>query len=174
MWNGGRWCGFLWLFHPSFIHCLVIKNALITREKMCKWGYTGDSISLCLFCRGRIESRDYVFFWCSFSRRVLSEMIKSCMVLNPCVEWKEVIQWSIDNLQSKNIKTSLYKLSFWACVYHLWKQRNDLLCGNTPKTKEDMVDSVRWEIRARIMVKWTFKLSTENLELGTDSCMDFA
>jgi hypothetical protein len=37
-------------FH-SFLLWLVIKDALVTKEKMSKWGYAGDS--LCLFCRGK-------------------------------------------------------------------------------------------------------------------------
>jgi hypothetical protein len=44
-----------------FLLWLVFKDALVTKEKMCKWGYAGDS--LCLFCRGRQESREHIFFF---------------------------------------------------------------------------------------------------------------
>jgi hypothetical protein len=67
--------------------------------------------------------------------------------------------------KKKNLKTSLCKLNSGATAYHLWKQRNDLLHGNTPKTEEAIVYKVRWEIRARIMAKGTFKMSAENLDL---------
>jgi len=58
-----------------------------------------------------------------------------------------VIKWSIDDLQGKS------KLSFGAsyCV--------------SPLETEAIVDKVRWEVRARIMAKGTFMMSTENLDL---------
>jgi hypothetical protein len=46
------------------------------------------------------------------------------------------------------------------------KQRNDLPCGNTPKTKKAIVVRIRWEIFARITSKGRFKVSIENLELS--------
>jgi hypothetical protein len=50
-------------------------------------------------------------------------------------------------------------------VYHLWKQRNDLKHGNTPKSLEAIIARIRWEIRARIMAKGRFKESDANLEI---------
>jgi hypothetical protein len=148
-------------FH-FFVFWLVIEDALITREKMCKWGlYRGQF----LFCRGRMESRAHVFFQYSFSKRVWRELMKYCLILSPCVEGEEVIQRCIDDLQSKSLKTSLCKMSFEAVVYQFWKQMNeDLLHGSIPKT-EAIVDRVRWEICVRIMAKCIFKMSAENLEL---------
>jgi hypothetical protein len=58
------------VWHPiavsrhSFILWLVFKDALITKERMCKWGFEGDC--LCLSCRGSIGSRSDLFFQCSF------------------------------------------------------------------------------------------------------------
>jgi hypothetical protein len=43
----------------AFLLWLVFRDALVTKEKMCKWGYAGDSLRL--FCRGRQESRDHLF-----------------------------------------------------------------------------------------------------------------
>jgi hypothetical protein len=54
-----------------------------------------------------MESRAHVFFQYSFSRRVWRELMKYCLILNPCVEWEEVIQWCIDDLQSKRLKNQL-------------------------------------------------------------------
>jgi hypothetical protein len=147
----------------SFLLWLVIRDALITKEKMCKWGYAGDS--LCLFCRGRQESRNYLFFQCSFSSRVWRELMTSCLIFIPYEVWEEVVKWSVENLHGKSLKTSLCKLIIGAAVYHLWKQRNDLLQGNIPRTEEDLVAQIKWEIRSRIMAKGIFKRSAENLVL---------
>ncbi len=93
--------------------------------------------------------------------------MSSCMNLNMCVEWEDIIQWTFSALQGGRLKfISLCKLSFGVVMYHLWKQRYNLLCGYTPKTEEAIVVRIRWEICARITSKGRFKVSIENLELS--------
>jgi hypothetical protein len=52
----------------SFLCWLACRDALVTKQKMVCWGYTGDVN--CLFCHGGMESRDHFFFSCSFSKRI--------------------------------------------------------------------------------------------------------
>jgi len=94
---------------------------------------------LCLFCRGGIESKEHLFFHCGFSKRIWREVLRSRLILDPCVEWDDVIQWSISELKSGGLKSILCKLSISAVVYHLWKQRNHLKHGNTPKSEETII-----------------------------------
>jgi hypothetical protein len=44
-------------------------------------------------------------------------------------------------------------------------QRNNIKHGNQPKTEEEIVKRITWEIRARMIAKGRFKRSMENLEL---------
>ena len=66
-----RW-KFLWfqlaIPRHSFIGWLAIKNKLTTTDRLAKWGHTGNT--LCVFCRGCIESQDHLFFVCPFARRI--------------------------------------------------------------------------------------------------------
>jgi hypothetical protein len=116
----------------SFFLWLVFRDAIVTNERMCKWGYAGDC--LCPFCRGKLESREHLFFKCSFSSRVWRKLMASCLVFNLVEGWKEVAQWCVVALKGDSLKTRLCKLSIGAAVYHLWKHRNDLIHGNTPST----------------------------------------
>jgi hypothetical protein len=50
--------------------------------------------------------------------------MSSCMNLNMCLEWEDVIQWNINALQGGRLNFSLCKLSFGVVMYHLWKQRS--------------------------------------------------
>jgi hypothetical protein len=63
------------------------------------------------------------------------------------------------------MKENLCRLSLGAVVYHLWMQRNDLKLGNQPRTEEEIVKRIIWEIRARMIAKGRFKRSMTNLEL---------
>jgi hypothetical protein len=91
---------------------------LVTKEMMSKWGYAGDS--LCPFCRGKLESREHLFFKCSFSSRIWRELMASCLGFNLVEGWEEVAQWCILALKGDSLKTKLCILSLGAVVYHLW------------------------------------------------------
>jgi len=52
----------------SFILWLVFKDAIVTKLKMCGWGYGSDTLRR--FCYGKQESVEHLFIHCSFSRRV--------------------------------------------------------------------------------------------------------
>jgi hypothetical protein len=64
-----NWWKILWFPHNipqhSFIGWLAIKNKLSTRARMLKWGFTVDGN--CGFCRNSLETRNHIFFDCSFS-----------------------------------------------------------------------------------------------------------
>lgn len=51
-----------------FLCWLACRDALVTKQKMVCWGYTGDVNRL--FCHGGMESRDHLFFSYSFSKRI--------------------------------------------------------------------------------------------------------
>jgi hypothetical protein len=118
----------------SFMLWLVFRDALITKERMCRWGYLGDC--LCLFCQGRLENRTHLFFQCSFSKRIWKNLMASCLVTNPVETWEEVVNWSIFNLKIDCLKTRLCILCLGAAVYQIWKHRNDILNGNIPSSEE--------------------------------------
>ncbi|XP_062153008.1 uncharacterized protein LOC133861274 [Alnus glutinosa] len=110
----------------SFMLWLVFRDALITEERMCRWGYSGD-------------------------------------LNNPVETWEEVVNWSISNLKKDCLKTRLCMLCLGAAVYHIWKHRNDILHGNIPSAEEAILAKIKWEVRARILVKGTYKKNAENL-----------
>jgi len=68
----------------AFILWLVFRNALSTKERMCCWGYVGST--LCIVCFACQESRDHLFFNCSFSKRIWRRVIADCLIWNPPVE----------------------------------------------------------------------------------------
>jgi len=63
----------------AFILWLVFRDALITKEKMCTWGFTGSTLCLSWFaCQ---ESRDHLFFSCSFSCRVWKSIMNLWLIV---------------------------------------------------------------------------------------------
>jgi hypothetical protein len=147
----------------SFRLWLVFQDAIVTKDRMCKWGYTGDSE--CLFCHGWQESREHLFFHWSFSRRIWRDLMAACSCFDSPLEWDRVADWGGAVLHGKSLKSSLGRLCFGAVVYHLWKQRNDLLHGNAPRTEEAIVAHIKWEVRSRILAKGNVKIIDKQLDL---------
>lgn len=74
-----------------------------------------------------------------------------CLVDDPCVCWDQIMDWSIVFLKGKGLKSILCKLCLAATVYHVWKHRNDLCHGNSPRSEDLIISQIRWEVRMRIL-----------------------
>jgi hypothetical protein len=92
----------------SFMSWLAFHGALITKEKMCGWGFSGDC--LCLFCHACLEIQVHLFFSCGFSSRIWKTIMADCSIPCPPLEWDMVKSWSVQVMKGNN---------FSACVTHL-------------------------------------------------------
>jgi superfamily II helicase len=93
------------------------------------------------------------------------EGYNNCMIFNSAVEWEEVVSWSVSGLTGSSLLVNLCRLCLATSVYHMWKLRNDLCHGNTPRTEEAVVKQIKWEVRAMIMAKGRFKKTGLNAKL---------
>jgi hypothetical protein len=93
-------------------------------------------------------------------------LMKTCGYSDPPSDWDLVVVWSAARLEGKRLKSCLAKLYLGACIYHLWKQRNALLHGITPKTEDVIFGQIRWEVRSRILAKVSVKPMDRYLPLA--------
>jgi hypothetical protein len=91
--------------------------------------------------------------------------MSSCFISDLKMEWGDIATWSSVALKGQGLWTTLCRRSLGAAVYHIWRQRNDLVHGNTPQTEEQIVAHVRWEVRSKIMNSGCFKDSVRNRRL---------
>jgi hypothetical protein len=64
-----------------FLLWLVFRDVMITKSRMCWLGIHGDC--LCPFCHSGMESRDHLFFECSFGYRIWNEILGLCLISDP-------------------------------------------------------------------------------------------
>jgi hypothetical protein len=76
--------------------------------------------------------------------------------LNVPLDWENIEERSLTVLHGKNIQACLGSLCLGATVYNLWRQKNDLMHNNTPRTEEPILAHIKWEIRAKILAKRHF------------------
>jgi hypothetical protein len=139
----------------SFFLWLVFRNALVTKERMCGWGYTG--CTLCLFCRAAQENREHLFFRCSFSSRIWTNIMSECSIPNAPLDWDAIEAWGVKVLRGRGVRANLGRLCLGSTVYNIWKQKNAILHNSSPKTEESIMDCIRWEVRSRLVANGQFK-----------------
>jgi hypothetical protein len=100
----------------SFILWLTFRDALVTKQKMHSWRYTGPS--LCPFCYGAFESRAHLFFRCSFSSRIWLHLMIACSLVNVPLDWEVMFSWGA---YLPNPWATLGRLSLGASIYHIWR-----------------------------------------------------
>jgi hypothetical protein len=87
-----RWWKLVWfptsIPRHSFLLWLVFRDALVTKQRMCGWDYT--RYSSYLFCYGSQESREHLFFRCSFSCQIWTKIMAECSILNAPLDWDAI------------------------------------------------------------------------------------
>jgi hypothetical protein len=84
--------------------------------------------------------------------------VADCGVVDPPVNWDDVVNWFKVGVNGKSLKSALCNMCLGAAVYHLWRQRNDLLHGNPHCSEEAIVSHIKWQVRARLLAKGSVKL----------------
>jgi hypothetical protein len=86
-----------------------------------------------------------------------------CFKLNPQLDWQGVMEEACSTWSTKNLLAVLCKLILSYVVYNLWQARNELRFQGRPKTEEQILKRIFWEIRSRISEKGRFIKSKKNI-----------
>ncbi|CAL9232551.1 unnamed protein product, partial [Arabidopsis halleri] len=96
-------------------------NVLRRRKEETTWH------DIVCFCAADIESRDHLFLNCAFSQAIWRRMV--FVRLDPnrslLLSWSELESWV--RVSSQAAPTLLRKLTVQATIYHIWKQRNNIV-----------------------------------------------
>ncbi|CAL9241542.1 unnamed protein product, partial [Arabidopsis halleri] len=97
------------------------------RTRLAAWGVT-QSTDCCL-CSLQPETRDHLMIDCVFASAIWREIF-SRLTLNhrQICNWSELLSWT--RSRSPEAPTTLRKVAVQAVIYHIWKQRNDVLHNN--------------------------------------------
>ncbi|XP_010463281.1 PREDICTED: uncharacterized protein LOC104743952 [Camelina sativa] len=107
----------------SFIAWLNARDRLLTRDKLIRWGLSVPSH--CLLCSNHAESRQHLFFDCSYSGELWQYFLDKAHLSSPsCFEDK--LRWLKNPVRDRNI-AQILRLAFQASVYLIWRERNSRL-----------------------------------------------
>lgn len=122
-------------------------NRLATGDRIIRWNPQADVT--CLLCKSMAESRDHLFFECSYSKEVWYGTIRNMAGRRTGYKWLDVIQMVVNGIQGK-IETVLLRYCFQVVAYALWHERNVRRVGDASLIAPCLIARIDKLIRNRI------------------------
>jgi len=119
---------------------------LHTRDKLRRWGFS--ILSTCLLCNQHDESREHLFFECTFSDAVWF-YFTSMLNFSPPVQFMDYLWWVKSATRDPNLAL-IIKLIFQASIYLLWKERNACLHTQLSRPSAILIKEMCKLLRSRL------------------------
>lgn len=123
----------------KFIFWLICKNKIQTKCRLSKWLPIDTQ---CMLCRNSEETLDHLFCTCTFSRGVYTGIQDWCHYKFEGGTVNEMID-HIQRIAPKKRQRGIAAV-FAACLYNIWKCRNQALHNNTLTPTEEAVQWIKY------------------------------
>ena len=121
-----EWADLIWnkeaIPRCSMIWWLACKNRLSTKDRLYSWGIITDN--RCVLCADNEESRDHLYFGCSYTREVWNDALFKCNLQYICNNWADEVQEATRRFRGASMQAKMGRLAFTVVVYCIWKERN--------------------------------------------------
>lgn len=119
-------------------------DRLPTRQRLSSWGM--NIPTYCCLCSASEESRDYIFVTCVFAAEIWSLVLSRIDQRHGAFcTWAELLSWT--RLNSKAASTILRKIVSQAYIFHVWKQRNNILHNQHSITPQSIFKCIDRDIK---------------------------
>ena len=76
----------------------------------------------CALCKQEQETRDHLFFRCSFSKPICKMVLHLCGLRREVFDWDGELSWAIQKLKGKAWNFMLLRIGWNAFIYQIWKE----------------------------------------------------
>ena len=148
-----QWCSMIWsrLVIPKhrFIGWLVMQNRLQTRGKLYQIGVISDDT--CLLCGCDIETVSHLFFECSYSDKCMQKVKAKLDWHYNGKQLEEILRW-FKHENFNRMKKQVIQSLLLACIYHIWRVRNDALWSEKVWTVDNTVNRIVKDFQLRLKI----------------------
>ncbi|CAH8262212.1 unnamed protein product [Arabidopsis lyrata] len=130
----------------NFLLWLLVLNRCPTCDRLLSWGLNTDSS--CLLCNSSLESRNHIFFNCSFTWTIWSTIALRCG-FQPLHCWDNTLS-HMQSLRGPKEKRRLILLAWQCSIYLLWNERNARLHRQTFRSTDILIRLIDSVIRNKI------------------------
>lgn len=96
-----------------------------------------------------VETREHLFFSCSFSQQVWSSVASKIKAPTNC-SWDILVQWG-SGLKRKSLSNLIEKLSWQASIYNIWRERNQKVHSNVACSPASVCEMIFQDLKFRIL-----------------------
>ncbi|XP_056862414.1 uncharacterized protein LOC130510093 [Raphanus sativus] len=114
---------------------------------MASWGLGVDQS--CLLCNSAQESKDHLFFSCSFTYSIWSELLTRSPISSPPSHWNDVLLALKSGSYSPEWQLLLH-LIWQATIYFCWSERNSRIHRPTYRSTASISREIDRLIRRKI------------------------
>lgn len=107
----------------KFLAWLFVLDRCPTKNRMVEWGVDTDPV--CILCNSGIESRDHLYYSCSYTWEIWKTVAARSGFSSPR-DWNEVLT-ALNRLKSPTPTRLLTLLAWQASIYCTWAERNGRL-----------------------------------------------
>ncbi|XP_020874182.1 uncharacterized protein LOC110226574, partial [Arabidopsis lyrata subsp. lyrata] len=111
-----------------------------------RWGLNVPSV--CLLCNSQNESRQHLFFDCSYAAEVWQYFTRKAHVF-PSYLFEDGVRWLKNPCHDKNIALIL-RLAFQASMYSIWRERNSRLHTASSRPASALVFEIKNILRCHL------------------------
>ncbi|KAJ0434468.1 putative reverse transcriptase zinc-binding domain-containing protein [Helianthus annuus] len=165
VWNNIRsrgdtvsWFNMIWFSQciprHSFHMWLVVRNKLKTQDRLMTWeagSATNLRLMCCPLCRYDRDSRDHLFFQCSFASQVWNNVKTMVTLENVSDSWASICAWMERTASSKTTNVIVGKILIAATTYFIWQERSARLFSHNHKSAEVVTELVKHTVRLKLM-----------------------
>ncbi|KAG7567328.1 Reverse transcriptase zinc-binding domain [Arabidopsis thaliana x Arabidopsis arenosa] len=130
----------------SFITWLNARHRLQTRDRMIRWNMAVPPA--CLLCNLEDESRQHLFFDCSYYADIWKYFCDKAHVSPPNL-FDDGVRWMKNPCRDKNTALIL-QLAFQASIYYIWKERNSRLHISSSKPDAAIILEIKSILRCHL------------------------
>ncbi|CAG7877725.1 unnamed protein product [Brassica rapa] len=131
----------------SFLTWLVLLDRCPTKDRLIRWGIQVNPN--CLLCNASHESRNHLFFVCTYTARVWRVIAERCQ-LQPLLTWDATLL-QLQSLGTNRDLNRLTLLAAQATIYWIWRERNSRLHQQTFKSSDTIISTIDKQIRHRLL-----------------------
>lgn len=82
-----------------------------------------DAALTCILCGSSDETRNHLFFECSYSKKVWFDILEKLNIISASVSWEIILPWLVTVAPNRYV--SLAVLQGWqACINEIWAEHN--------------------------------------------------
>ena len=139
----------------SFNMWIANYDRMPTRSRLVAWGLPISAA--CPLCSNFDETRDHLLLSCDYSLVIWREVFSRCQQpVGAFTNWSELLSW-IRAATSRRLSL-LRKIATQAVIYHIWKQRNNMVHNQQLISPETVFNIIDKEIRNIISARRRKKL----------------